>query len=402
MDEAKPQEASKEPKKLSFWKTPIAILVGTVVLILLLFLGLRYLADSLTHESTDDAFLDGPIVSIAPRVAGQVAKVFVSNNQLVQRGAPLLELDNKDFAIQLDQKKAATRSAEANVDLLKTSLDLLRAQIESADAIAKQSAAEVLASEAASDKAQADLKRAQDLLKQNAISPQEFDASKAASSATEANLGASREKAASDQSKIAQAKAQFEAGVKAYERSQAQTRQAELDTKAAELTLSYARVDAPEDGFVTRKSVEPGDYVQAGQKLMALVARRLWVTANFKETQLNEIRTNQPVSITVDSLGGRKFRGHVESVQAGGGARFSLLPPENAVGNYVKVVQRVPVRIFFDENVEAEHVLGPGMSVVPSVLVKSSVPSEALVFLAAIVLGLLIGSVWWLVSRRRT
>ena len=146
--------------------------------------------------------------------------------------------------------------------------------------------------------------------------------------------------------------------------------------QAAELNLSYARVTAPADGYVTKKAVESGDYVQVGQRLMALVPSDLYVTANFKETQVEHIRPGQPVRITVDSAGSRVFAGHVESIMAGSGARFSLLPPENAVGNYVKVVQRIPVKILFDEPVEAEHVLGPGMSVVPSVKVQGYEVSE--------------------------
>jgi membrane fusion protein (multidrug efflux system) len=152
---------------------------------------------------------------------------------------------------------------------------------------------------------------------------------------------------------------------------------------------------------VTKKAVESGDYVQVGQKLMALVPSELYVTANYKETEVERIRPGQPVRITVDSIGSRVFAGHVESIMAGSGARFSLLPPENAVGNYVKVVQRIPVKILFDEPVEAGHVLGPGMSVVPSVHVKGYVISESVVLIVAAVGALVIGVVWWKVAGRK-
>jgi membrane fusion protein (multidrug efflux system) len=165
--------------------------------------------------------------------------------------------------------------------------------------------------------------------------------------------------------------------------------------QAAELNLSYARVAAPADGYVTKKAVESGDYIQVGQKLMALVPSDLYVTANFKETQVEHIRPGQPVRIVVDSVEGRVFAGHVDSIMAGSGARFSLLPPENAVGNYVKVVQRIPVKILFDEPVEAGHVLGPGMSVVPSVKVKGYEVSEAIVVAVAAVVALVFGALWW-------
>ena len=152
---------------------------------------------------------------------------------------------------------------------------------------------------------------------------------------------------------------------------------------------------------MTKKAVEEGDYIQVGQKLLALVPRDLYVTANFKETQVEHIRPGQPVKITVDSAGDRAFTGHVESIMAGSGARFSLLPPENAVGNYVKVVQRIPVKILFDEPVEAGHVLGPGMSVVPSVKVQGYEISETVVVIAAAVMALVVGLLWWRAAGRK-
>src|ERR1019366_7981718 len=200
---------------------------------------------------------------------------------------------------------------------------------------------------------------------------------------------------------VIQAQAQVEAAQNASERGEVQARQTEPDVQAAELNLSYARVTAPAGGYVTKKPVENGDYLQVGQKLMALVPSDLYVTANFKESQLEHIRPGQPVSITVDSVEGKVFAGHVDSIMAGSGARFSLLPPENAVGNYVKVVQRIPVKILFDEPLEAGHVLGPGMSVVPSVKVKGYEVSESVVLIVAAVGALVIGVVWWKVAGKK-
>jgi membrane fusion protein (multidrug efflux system) len=194
---------------------------------------------------------------------------------------------------------------------------------------------------------------------------------------------------------VTEAKAQVETSRKALDWGEAQVHQSESDVQAAELNLSYARVTAPADGYVTKKAVENGDYIQVGQKLIALVPSDLYVTANFKESQLEHIRPGQPVRITVDSVEGRAFAGHVDSIMAGSGARFSLLPPENAVGNYVKVVQRIPVKILFDEPVEAGHVLGPGMSVVPVVKVKGYEVSEAIVVVVAAVGALVVGVLWW-------
>ena len=371
------------------------MVVGTLVLFGLLFLGLRYLAEGLTHESTDDAFLDGDVISIAPKVPGQVKKVPVKSNQTVKAGDLLVEIDPRDLAVQLEQKRAALNAARANLDLLKANFELRRAQIGTAEATTKQSTAEVAAAEATAEKARADLKRAEELIGNHTISPQEYDSGKATATAADANLKAARERTVSDQSKVTEAKAQLETSRKALDWGEAQVHQSESDVQAAELNLSYARVTAPADGYVTKKAVENGDYIQVGQKLIALVPSDLYVTANFKESQLEHIRPGQPVRITVDSVEGRAFAGHVDSIMAGSGARFSLLPPENAVGNYVKVVQRIPVKILFDEPVEAGHVLGPGMSVVPVVKVKGYEVSEAIVVVVAAVGALVVGVLWW-------
>jgi membrane fusion protein, multidrug efflux system len=377
------------------------ILIGTLVMAVLFFLGLRYLADSFTHESTDDAFIDTDITTIAPRVAGQVKTVFIARNQRVKAGDPLLELDSRDFEIARDQKLAASAAARANVQLLRAQLELSKAQVASAEATASQAAAEAAAAEATSKRAEADLRRAEELNRNRTISSQEFDTARAMAISAEANWKAAQGKAASEQAKVGEVRAQVEASQKALERGEAQAAQADVDVKAAELNLSYTRITAPEDGQVTRKSVEVGNFVQTGQSLMALVPSRVFVTANFKETQLHNIRTNLPVKIIIDSVEGGPFAGHVESIQAGSGAAFSLLPPENAVGNFVKVVQRIPVRIFFDAPVESGHVLGPGMSVVPSVRISDATISESTIAIAAAVLALILGALWWLLGRRK-
>jgi membrane fusion protein, multidrug efflux system len=396
-----PQEAAGTSGKRSFWQGRAVIAVGTLLLFGLLFYGLRYLAESLTHEWTDDAFLDANVLSIAPKVPGQVKKVHVKSNQAVKAGDLLVEIDPRDLAVQLEQKRAALNAARANLDLLKASFELRRTQIGTAEATTKQSAAEVAAAEATAEKTRADLKRAEELIQNHTISPQEFDSAKATATAADANLKAARERTGSDQSKVTEAKAQLETTRKSLEWGAAQTHQAEADVQAAELNLSYARVTAPADGYVTKKAVEHGDYLQVGQKLMALVPSDLYVTAHYKETQVEHLRTGQRVKITVDSAGDRVFAGHVESIMAGSGARFSLFPPENAVGNYVKVVQRIPVKIVFDEPVEAGHVLGPGMSVVPSVKVDGYEVSETVVIIAAAVGALVIGVLWWRAAGRR-
>jgi membrane fusion protein, multidrug efflux system len=223
MDQAQKQE-SAAPKenggangRRSFWKRRPVVVIGTALLFGLLYFGLGYLAQSMTHESTDDAFLDAHIVSVAPKVAGRVKQVLVTDNQVVKAGDLLVEIDPSDLAVQLEQKRSALNAARANLDLLKASLELRRAQVETAQASTKQSGAEASAAEATADKARSDLKRAQDLIQQRTISPQEFDSAKAAATAAEANLRASRERTTSDQSKVTEAKAQLETTRKAVD-----------------------------------------------------------------------------------------------------------------------------------------------------------------------------------------
>ena len=392
--------AVSKNEKTSFWKRRPVVVIGTVALAAILIWGLGSLARSFSHEGTDDAFLAADIVSIAPRVAGQVKEVFVKDNQIVKAGDPLVEIDPRDYQTAVAQKSAALAAANANTNVIASSFKMLAVQIDTAKANSKQSEAQAEADKANALKASSDFHRAQDLIERKIIAPQEYDTAKAAADAATNTWRASEAKAVSDKSKIDEAQAEFEAGLAAYDRAIAQADQAQVDVNLADLDLSYTRIKAPTDGRVTRKAVEAGDYIQVGQHLMAIVPTNIWVVANFKENQLQKIRTNQPVEIDVDAIGGRKFAGHVESIQAGSGAAFSLLPPENAVGNFVKVVQRVPVKIVFDNPMEAEYVLGPGMSVVPSVKVGNEIP-EAIVIVAAILLALVAGFFWWRAADRK-
>lgn len=406
MDEPQTESATAPPRASGqgtipprpaapFWTRRPVILVGAALLALLIFPGFEYLATTLTHETTDNAFLDGDIVSIAPKLAGNVTRVYVEENQPVKAGDPLVDIDARDYDAQLAQKKAQQEAAEANTKLIRASFDMLRSQVETAAAKARESDAEAAADKAEAEKAAADMKRAEDLFQKKITSQQEYDAAKAAADMAEATFKAGVQKASSDQSKVAEAKAQLEAGLQAMDRAQAQTHEANANVDKAQLDLSYTHIVAPEDGRVTRKAVQSGDYVEVGQRLMALVLTNIWVTANFKETQLRRIRVGQPVEVTVDSVAGRVFTGRVQSIQDGSGARFSLLPAENAVGNYVKVVQRVPVKIVFDHAVTADHVLGPGMSVVPSIKVADHDIPRLADWVAAVIVAAGVGAWWW-------
>ncbi|WIM10290.1 HlyD family secretion protein [Enhydrobacter sp.] len=307
-------------------------------------------------ESTDDAFIDVHMVHVAPQVAGRVARVLVDDNQRVKPGDVLVEIDPADFQASLDQALASQANAAAD-------LARAKAQQEVDGANAEQSLAQIGVAEANAKVAEIQLKRDRAQAAAKAISSQQLDNSIANAQSSAASLVAAQKKHASDEALLAVAASQVAAAKASLEGATAQVAQARLN-------LSYTRIVAPEAGRIAHKNVAPGDYVQTGQNLMALVPLKVWITANFKETQLDLMRVGQPVEIQVDAYPDQVFKGHVDSFQPGSGAAFSLLPPENATGNYVKVVQRVPVKIVFDDPPDLPRPLGPGMSVVPSVKVR--------------------------------
>jgi membrane fusion protein (multidrug efflux system) len=392
-----PRPAKPESKKN--FRRPWIFILGAVILAGLLFFCAEFLLKSYTHESTDDAFLDTHFVSIAAKVAGWIDAVHAQDNQFVHKGDLLLEIDPRDFEAKFAQKKSAAAASDANAKAVKASYELIRTRVETAQAVAKQSQAEAAAEKATADRAAAELKRNEDLRERNVIPAQEYDNVKAAAEAAEANLRAKTEQVASDESKVNEARAQLVAAKPMVEMAEAQFNQAQADQQLAELDLSYTKVVSPIDGRVTTKHVTHGNYVQVGQNLLAIVPTNLWVTANFKETQLQNIRPGQPVEIEIDSVSDKKFRGHVDSIQSGSGARFSLLPPENAVGNYVKVVQRVPVKILFDEYPDVPHALGPGLSVVPTVRTSDATVPAIVLIIGSILLAAIIAIFFWWMSR---
>ena len=395
-------ELDGRPHDLPARKRLAPFIVAGVGLAVVLFFSLRYLVEVFTHESTDDAFIEASIVALSPKVSGIVSGVHVDDNQAVRKGDPLVDIDPRDYETTLTRKQAALQVSASNLKSVQAGVVLMTARLATAEASASQAASQATASQATADRAAADFKRAETLLNQGAASPQEFDQAQATTLSARATAAADRDKALSEKSRVAEAGAQVEAARAALDMVQAQIRQAQADAKTAELDLSYTRLFSPVDGVVTRKAVHAGEYVQVGQRLLAVVPHEVWVVANFKETQLDRIRTNQPVAIHVDAYPDRIFAGHVDSIQSGSGARFSLLPPENAVGNFVKVVQRVPVKILFDAPPDGAGVLGPGMSVVPSVEIsRFTVSPERLALAAAVLSVLATGLVAGITMRRK-
>lgn len=372
------------------------------------------------RESTDDAQVDAHVTQIAARVGGTVLRVPVADNQQASAGDVLVEIDPRDYQVALDKAHAELADAEATalaaqsnvpitstatssnvatarggVELAQGGVSGTERELDAARARLTTARARVREAEANAVKTARDVERLRGLLAKDEVSQQQFDNAVAAAEAQKAAADSARSQIAEAEagirvaeSRLVQARAgerQAHAELRTAQTgpqqvtamkaraaaAEAHAQQARAALAQAELNLQYATVKAPIKGIVSRKSVEVGQIVQPGQPLMAIIPLdTVWVTANFKETQLTNLRPGQKAVVTVDAYGGRTFTGHVDSIAAATGARFSLLPPENATGNYVKVVQRVPVKIALDDEQDAEHLLRPGMSVVPTVYTR--------------------------------
>jgi len=393
-----------------FQRNPIARVVALVALVVFLVSVGWYWWDSRHWESTDDAQIDGHIYPISARVGGQVIKVNYDDGQFVHKGDVLVQIDPTDYQVALDRAQADYRDSQAAAEAAKFGVPVSSvgsfSQIRSASADMANANAGVLAAQKQVEAAQAqvaeaaatakklndDVERYRLLLDKREISQQQFDqatssaiAANATVTAREAALLAARAQVQQAESRVEQANAEVQNAkvtpkqVQATE-ARAQSADAQvLRYKAAldqaQLNFGYTTIVAPVDGIVGKRSVQVGQNVSPGQDLMAIVPLRdIWVTANFKETQLANMQPGQPVKVKVDTYGGRKWNAHVTSIGGATGAKYSLLPPENATGNYVKVVQRIPVRIDFDNNDKPDFnqdgLLRPGMSVEPNVKVS--------------------------------
>lgn len=337
-------------KKPAFNKRQKALLILLIIIVAGGWFGLRLFIRSKTHVETDNAFIEARIIPVSSKVSGTVTRVLVNDNQFVKQGQLLLEIDQNDYKLQVSRAAAGVGVAENE-----TGGELLKAEAARA---ALQSA------RARHDQAALDLERGEKLYSREVIPKEQLDRLRTANRVAQSQLQEAGENLK---------RAQFEAGLGAKTGNKAKVleRRAQLDE--ARLQLSYTRIHAPRDGYITRKSIEAGVNIQAGQHLMALVPlQEAWITANYKERQITHIKAGQKVEFTVDSYPGRTFSGRVDSIMAGTGAAFSLLPPENATGNYVKVVQRLPVKIAIDNSSDPQQLLRVGMSVVPTILTERS------------------------------
>ncbi|WP_338665333.1 HlyD family secretion protein [Pararoseomonas sp. SCSIO 73927] len=314
--------------------------------------GWRWWSHSRLHEVTDNAYVEAPVAMIGPRVQGQVLRVHVAENAEVAEGTPLFDLDARDFEASREAAGAALRAAEARIAQAQAQQAVAAAGI--GEAQAQLAVAEAEAARAASDAAR------YRGLSTAAVAAQERDRAGSESRAAQARAQAARTRVASAEAQRGQAQA-------AQRAAEAEAAQAEARLREAELNLSHTRIVAPFPGRVTNKRVEPGDHVRPGSSVIALVGTERWVEANFKESQLTDMRPGQPVTLTVDAFPDAVMTGRIESLQRGTGSRFAALPPQNATGNWVKVVQRVPVRIALDEAwqrraASGELPIAPGMS----------------------------------------
>jgi membrane fusion protein (multidrug efflux system) len=369
------------------------MLFGVVGCALMLAVGYPLYLHAVSHESTDDAFVEAHVVSMSPRVAGHVARVLVEDNQAVKAGQVLAELDSRDFEVALQIAQARLQSAQAAVveveavaSAAQNMLAQKEAELTSRYAGLAQVRAEVAEVKAGHDRDEDDLGRIKRIVEAGAVSRQEFDHARAQEAMARAKLNSAKRAVDTHSANILQAQAAVKSAEdelhQAYAQADMRTadlHEAEAEVEQAELNLSYTRIIAPSDGHITKKSVEPGMYVQVGQKLFSVVSTDVWVVANFKETQISDMHPGQPVDIEVDTYPGVTFTGRVDSIQRGTGSRFTLLPPENATGNFIKVVQRVPVKIVLEGHTAGgDYLLAPGMSVVPSVDVSAGAEAEPL------------------------
>jgi membrane fusion protein (multidrug efflux system) len=381
-----------ETRAVGFFRAnPRAKWIVAAVAILLLVAGAFIWHYYSVRESTDDAQIDGHINPISPRVTGTVLRVLHDDNEVVQAGDLLVELDPKDYEVAVDRARADLANAQANATAANVGVPLTQttssSQLVAADAGVKGAERDIESAKAKLNDAQAmyaktsaDLKRMEQLIAKDEISHQQYDAATAANNSAKAQVDAATSAIASAESRAAQSQAQAEAARTVPEQlkvtraragaASAEVQRAISTLAQAELNLKYTRIVAPVTGVLSKRSVEPGQTVQAGQPLFSIVnLDDIWTTANFKETQLRDMKVGQKAKIKVDAYG-KEFSGTVESIGAATGARFSLLPPENATGNYVKVVQRIPVRIRFDKGQDPNHQLRPGMSAEPVVYTK--------------------------------
>jgi membrane fusion protein (multidrug efflux system) len=356
-DQTAPEDEAPPPKK----KRSL-LLVGLLIAAGAIAGGAYLYFSTLNIESTDDAYTDGRAVTIAPQVSGLVVSLDVNDNQFVRKGEPLIHIDPRQYIQDRDSAEGALQVAKAQLAGLKLGAEIARKNF---PAQLEQAKAQLASAQAAEVRAEADYQRQRSLPKQ-ATTQQEVDAATAALRQAQAQVALAEAQVAVAEP-VPQRIGQADADVGQLT-GQVEQAQAKLDQ--ANLNLDWTVVRAPQDGWITKRNVEVGNYVTPGQQIFSIVSPEVWVTANFKESQLDRIRPGQPVDIEIDAYPHLKLKGHVDSVQLGSGSKFTAFPPENATGNFIKIVQRVPVKIDIDSGLDPALPLPLGISAVPTVKLK--------------------------------
>jgi membrane fusion protein (multidrug efflux system) len=343
-------------------RRPKVLIIGAVVLVLLAIGGTYFWLTTRNIESTDDAYTDGRAIIIAPQVSGAVVSLDVNDNQFVKKGQPLIHIDPRQYQIDREQAEGALATAQSQYRGQQYGLEIAKknfpAQLQQANAQLEQAKANQA-------KAQADFDR-QKALPKAATSQQDVDASEAALKQAQAQVALAQAQITQN-SPVPERIGETDAAVGQL-KGQVEQAQSRLDQ--ANLNLSWAVVVAPQDGWITKRNVEVGNYVAPGQQIFSIVAPEVWITANFKEGQLTDMRRGQHVDVRVDAYPHLRLEGHVDSIQLGSGSKFTAFPPENATGNFIKIVQRVPVKIIIDKGLDPQVPLPLGISVEPTVTVR--------------------------------
>lgn len=331
------------------------VLIPIISAIVLIIFGITMAIHSTWYQSTDDAFIEGRLISIAPRITGHVVKLHIDDNQEVKEGDLLLEIDSEPYKIVLQKKLA-------ELEVTKAELGIVEKQIDEKKEILKKSKEEIKSAKTKYEFREKDYTRYEEMYREGIVSKQEYERAYTDKTVAEANKNASNDNYRATKSTLNSTKAKYKATTAEIDKIKAEIAQAELE-------LSYTKIYAPTSGKISARTVEVGNYLQIGQPVMTIVPKEVWIVANFKENQLTNMKEGQPVKIKIDTYPNKRFKGVVDSIQYTSGAKSSLFPPENAVGSYVKIVQRIPVKIKFTEDVSNINII-PGMSVVPKVKIR--------------------------------
>ena len=361
-DEKQEKQEEKKQEESAKKASPWVRIIGAGVVLLAVAGGAYYYFSTQDSESTDDAYTDGRALTISPKVAGYVTELLVDDNQPVKAGQVLARLDPRDYIVARDNARANLIVTKAQEESAKLNSEIARKNF---PARLLQAQGQLQQAQGQLFQAQTDYKR-QHAITREATSQQSVDQSTAALQQAQGQVAAA-------QAAVQQAEpVQQNIGTADQQIAQigGQGKQAQISLEQAELNLSYTTITAPQDGWITKRNIEVGNYLQVGATIFSIVTPQVWITANFKESQLNHMRPGQKVAIAVDAYPGLKLEGHVDSVQLGSGSKFTAFPPENATGNFVKIVQRVPVKLVIDRGMDPALPLPLGLSVVPTVTLK--------------------------------